>query len=734
MSKFYFPLLVLAMSQYCLANTPLEIPRLSSTVAFDGIPNETAWEEATTLPLTMQMPTYGKQPTEKSDVLIAFDDDYLYLAGRLYESEPGKVMANSKKRDAMVGNTDWFGLIIDSYYDRENALAFFTNPNGLRLDVNVFNDAISMNDFNVSWNTFWDVKTIVTDKGWFAEIRIPFSSLPFQSKDGEVTMGITAWRWIAHKNEVDIFPAISNDFGDMSSWKPSLSHPVVLKDLTSKKPFYIAPYILGGFGQSHEVNEAETAYEKIDDPTYEAGLDIKYGLNNNLTLDVSLNTDFAQVEVDDQQINLSRFSLFFPEKRLFFQERAGIFNYNFGREDQLFYSRRIGITDDGDPVRIYGGARVVGRMGKWDLGLMNMQTATFDTINSENFSVARLRKQVINENSDVGAILTNRMDFQGNYNSTYGFDATIRVYKNDFLSLRWAQTFQNDSPNQVLSLDPTRLWISIARQQFKGFTYAASYSRSGFDFNPSMGFQGREDFHRHGSRLSYGWITGEKSKLQRHGILYRGAFFWSLQEKKLETYAGGLGWEFATKSGAGGEIKANYQVENLFRDTLEFTEKVKILPGEYKFPSLEANFFTSQSRAFNAMGNIEVGNFYDGKKYTFGLTPNFAASSSLELSGTYEFNHIRFPNRDLVVNLHIARLKLLYMFSTKLSVSSFVQYNSSAHTFLANVRLRYNPKEGNDLYIVYNDELNTDRDRELLLLPKSNARAIVLKYTYTFRI
>lgn len=734
MSKFYFPLFVLAIGQYGLANNPIEIPRLESIITFDGIPDEDAWNQAKTLPLVMQMPTFGKDPTEKSDVLIGYDDNYLYLAGRLYETEPGKVMANSKKRDAMVGNTDWFGLVIDSYYDRENALAFFTNPNGLRLDLNVFNDAIGENDFNISWNTFWDVKTHVSDVGWFAEIRIPFSSLPFQSKEGEVTMGITTWRWIAHKNEVDIFPAIPLDFGDMSSWKPSLSHPVVLKDVSSKKPFYIAPYILGGLGQSYELNERETAYEKINNPTYEAGLDIKYGLNNNLTLDVSINTDFAQVEVDDQQINLSRFSLFFPEKRLFFQERAGIFNFNFGREDQLFYSRSIGITEDGDPVRIYGGARVVGRMGKWDLGLMNMQTARFDSINSENFTVARLRKQVINENSDVGAILTNRMDFEGNYNSTYGLDATIRVFNNDFLSVRWAQTFQNDSSNQVLSLDPTRLWISLSRRQFKGFTYGLSYSRSGTDFNPNMGFQGREDFHRHGSRITHGWICEEKSKLQRHAIVYRGAFFWSLNEKRLETYSGGIGWEFTTKSGAFGEIKANYQAENLFSDTLEFTDEVKILPGEYDFSSLELNFLTSQSRAFNTMGNIEVGNFYDGEKYTFGLTPTFAASSSLELSGTYEYNHIRFPQRNQIVNLHIARLKLLYMFSTKLSVSSFVQYNSTENTFLANVRLRYNPKEGNDLYIVYNDELNTERERELLMLPKSNERAIVLKYTYTFSI
>ena len=464
-------LIVLLAVVSAAAHEMISLQRLDGAILFDGMPDEAAWEQATTLDFTMHLPTFGESPTEESIVKLIYDDDYLYLSGSLYTSEPGMVLAKSKKRDALVGSTDWFGILIDSYNDRENALAFFTNPNGLRLDVNVFNDAVGASPMNISWNTFWDVKTQITDQGWFVEIRIPFSSLQFQSIDDQVVMGITSWRWIAKKNEMDVYPAISQDWGELSTWKPSNTQRIVLKNVESKKPFYVAPYVLAGRSQHSTLNDENTSYEKYIDPTLEAGLDLKYGITNNLTLDLSVNTDFAQVEADDQQVNLTRFSLFFPEKRLFFQERAGIFEFNFGRQDKLFYSRRIGIRDNLQ-VPIYGGARLVGRMGKWDLGLLSMQTAPMEDFNSENYSVLRLRKQVFNENSDAGIIFTNRIDTEGNYNATYGADATIRLWKQDFLSLRWAQTFASEAESTGDILDPSRFWLSLSRRQFKGFTYA----------------------------------------------------------------------------------------------------------------------------------------------------------------------------------------------------------------------------------------------------------------------
>ncbi len=717
-------------------DTTMVVKRVAAPIQFDGIPDEPAWNAVSPLPVVMHQPVFGNSPTELTEVLIAYDDEYIYLGGRLYDSEPEKMMANTKKRDALTANTEWFGLILDTYNDKENGLGFFTNPNGLRLDVSVFNDAVGEMPINISWNTFWDVKTQINGDGWFVEIRIPFSSLQFQEENNEVTMGVSIWRWMARKNELAIFPPIPPDYGMWSSWKPSQFAEIKLEGVTRRNPFYITPYVLGGIEQLHELNMSETAYDKVTEEKIEAGLDIKYGINSNLTLDLTLNTDFAQVEADDQQVNLTRFNLFFPEKRLFFQQRAGIFDFNFGRRDKLFYTRRIGIHEE-NIVRLYGGARLVGRVGDYDVGFMNMQTAALkdeeDPLNSENFTIARLRRQVINSNSFIGGILTNRMDFQGNYNTTYGADATIRFYENDYLDFRLAQTFENDKPNELLSLNPSRIWISASRQKFTGFTYGLSFSNSGKNFNPGVGFQNREDFTRFGSRLGYGWIGKEASWLNQHSISYRGVYYYSNANNSSETFRGGAGWEFLAKSGFFGEFRFEYNFENIF-EAFDITDDVIIDTGEYSFSFLEGTFSTPDTRDISLMTSYEIGQFYDGKRFTVSFTPRWAVSPSLELSGTYEFNRLNFPDRNLETTLQVGRLKALYMLNTKFSVAAFIQYNSSIHTFLGNARLRYNPKEGNDLYIVFNDDINSNRERESPFLPYSNSRALILKYTYTFRL
>lgn len=566
-------------------------------------------------------------------------------------------------------------------------------------------------------------------------MRIPFSSLQFQEKDGKVEMGITTWRWIARKNETDIFPAIPPDWGEWSMWKPSQSQRIQQEQVKRKKPLYIAPYLLAGYNEAHELNEQNQGYTNQHKTIKEAGLDLKYGLTKNLTLDLTANTDFAQVEADDQIVNLTRFSVFFPEKRVFFQERSGIFDFDFGRAEKLFYTRRIGLRAD-QQVRIYGGARLVGRVGQWDLGFMDMQTGPTDTIASENFGVLRVRRNVLNDRSNVGAIITNQMDFNGNYNTTYGFDTELLLGKKEFLTFRVAQTLQNNKPNDLLSMDPTRVWISMSRQEYKGFTYGISYSRAGQDFNPSMGFQSRENFTRTGARLSYGIISQADSKLQRHSVLYRHQMFFGNATKALETYDGGLSWDFLTKSGYFGEFGFSYNYEYLLED-LEFTDNIAIPKGFYRFPNLVGTFSTPDSRAAALMTEASSGPFYDGYRHSIELTPTFNVSSSLEITGVYQFNHLNFKTRQAKEDIHIARIKVLYMLDTKFSISSVIQLNSSSHTLLGNVRLRYNPKEGNDFYIVYNDDWNTNRDFhdfDAPRLPFSNARSILVKYTYTLNL
>ena len=414
-------LLLTATAAYA-QEPPLSLTRLNSPVELDGLSDEPAWQAVPPLPLTVYQPVFESAPTQQTEIRVAYNDKYLYVAGRLYDTDPNGIRANTLYRDR-YSSGDTFTIILDTFNDNENARWFFTNPAGVQFDSAIFNDAEnsgSTSAFNRSWNTFWDVKTVVNDEGWFAEMRIPFSSLGFQNVDGRVTMGLIAYRYIARKSERHIFPAIQPNWSN-GYIKPSQARNVTVAGVYSQKPIYLTPYALGGFGQRAQLSSSQSAYHINEDLRQDLGLDLKYNLTSNLTLDVTVNTDFAQVEADDQQVNLTRFSLFFPEKRQFFQERAGIFDFNTSGTSRLFHSRRIGLSKE-SAIRVLGGTRLVGRLGRWDIGLIDMQTAQSELLPSENFGVVRLRRQVLNAYTYAGAMVTSRIGTDGSYNIAYGRD------------------------------------------------------------------------------------------------------------------------------------------------------------------------------------------------------------------------------------------------------------------------------------------------------------------------
>jgi len=709
----------------------IDAPRLAGSINFDGQVDDPAWQTVPKLELKQQVPQFGQASTEISEVRLAYDDNYLFLSGKFILSDSTLYRATTFKRDAMNGTTDYFGMIIDSYNDNENGLAFFTTPTGLRWDGTVFNDGQTEESMSLDWNTFWDVKTAKTDTGWDAEMRIPWASLRFQDNDGETIMGITSWWYISAKNEVGIFPLIPLNWGGMSMWKPSQSQEFRFRGVYSKKPLYLTPYLLGGYQESHELGDNETKYVQSKDPKLEAGLDLKYSINSNLTLDLTANTDFAQVEADDQQVNLTRFSLFFPEKRQFFQERASIFDFSFDNFNRLFYSRKIGINDDGDPVRIYGGARLQGRVNNHDIGLLNMQTESpFDSLNSENFTVLRVRRQAINQFSYLGGIFTNRTDFNGNFNSAYGLDAIVRVVGDEYLAAKWVQSFENGKSNDPLSLDPARIYLQWERRRYDGLAYKLAYSRAGKDWSPSMGFEEREHFNSFRGELSHGWLMGEQSKILRMRAFLRGFSVKDFISKKIQTAQIEPGFELETKSG--------WVVNSSLLPTREFVNEsfelgnADIPVGEYDFTQFTATVFTPFGSLLGFWGMATVGSFYDGNLTSLTLSPRYNVSSQFNIEGFYQFNRGVFDNRGQSFASHLGRIKLEYLMDTKFSASAFLQYNSLDEVFVPNARIRYNPKEGNDLYIVFNDLLNSNRQREFPHLPKSNSRVVVVKYTYTF--
>lgn len=736
--------------------TPVIIERITSDVDFNGVPDEEFWQSAAPLQMTMHSPVFGKQPTEKSDIRIVYDEKFIYIGAWLYYDDPSMMQSVSYKRDYMGMGSDWLGIFLDTYNDKENSQMFFTTPDGLRFDAGIQKDAVparpDQESMNLSWNTFWDVLTKKDDYGWSAEIRIPLSSLRFQEVNGEVKMGLTVERWIPAKNETDVFPAIPPDWGEISVMKPSQAQEIVFRDITPDKPLYVAPYVLAGFESSFGLNNDESEYMKSKDPDLEAGLDIKYGITKTLVMDVTVNTDFAQVEADDQQINLTRFSMYFPEKRTFFLERASVFDFSLGGNSNLFYSRRIGLLDDYDDsqddedprtVRIYGGARVTGRMNKWDVGFLDMQTAPLavkmsdgssaNMVPSENFGAVRFRRQIINENTYVGAMATSRLGTDGSYNLAYGLDGIFKVFGNDYFEFRWTQTFEDEIKNNSIK-EPTLLMATWERRSRKGLAYNLGYTQSGIHFNPGIGFEMMDDYSIIRGGLSYGWISPEKSWIYSHGPSTRVMYRNYIDDGTFMNLTSFTGWEFQTKSKWIGSLELVYNEDRL-RDSLEISsDKLYIVPGRYEALSFRGNLSTPMSNPFYLDFLTEAGQFYDGTRLSMRFQPVWNISKHFELGGSYNFDRVKVKGRNLSMTNHIIGIKALYMFDTKLSVNAFIQYNTDCDGIITNFRIRYNPGEGNDLYLVFNEDRNTDLYREMPVLPVYNSRAVMIKYTYTFNL
>ncbi len=707
---------------------PWPITRVDGEIDLDGLSNEPAWDHVEPFPMTMYLPTFGAPPSEETEFLVAYDDDFVYFALRAYESEPEGIRGNILRRDAL-GSDDYFEVMLDTFNDNENAVIFTTSPAGIRKDTEVLNDAVGSNGLNADWNAHWDVAVEVTEEGWFAEMRVPFTSLRFRDRNGRVEMGLTAFRVIARKDEWDTFPPIvPNDA--RARLKPSRAQTVTLDGVYSRKPVYFTPYAVTGLASKARLNDAASAYGTDVRREADVGGDVKIGLTNELTLDLTVNTDFAQVEADDEQVNLTRFSLFFPEKRQFFQERSGNFDFEVGGIGRLFHSRRIGLTGDGRPVRILGGARLVGRLDDWDIGLLSMQTAETESLPSENFGVVRMKRRAFNPYSYVGSMLTSRVGLDGTYNAAYGVDGVVRIAGDDYLSVQWAQTI-DDAMSEV-DIQSGRLAASYERRDRDGFAYATNLVWSGADFNPGVGFIQREDFTQLQQTLALGWLPGEASTFSFHGFELTGDLFVRNDRRDVETASGGVSWGFTSKTNAAGEIAGELIYEDLLFP-FSLSEDAHVPAGSYTFYEGTLSYRLSRNRLVRTGAELQAGTFFDGTQVIAGITPAWNVSPHLDLQASYDRIWIRFPDRDQRFDSHLAQLRVMVALNTELSTVAFVQYNSAARRLTTNARFRYNLSEGNDLWVVYNEGLNTDRHRYSPVPPISDNRALLLKYTHTFQ-
>jgi len=723
----FFLLMIYPVLLY--SQSALTIPRLTESIIFDGMPDEEVWQTIEPLPMTTYYPDDGREPSERSDIRIGYDSEYLYIGARLYDSEPERIQSTTYQRNFENLTSDFFGIVLDTFNSNVNAVAFFVAPTGARSDYRISNDAQGGDAFNYDWDTFWDVETVVNQDGWFVEMRIPLSSLRFQESNGEVRMGLTVMRWIARKNESSIFPAFPNQWGFNGHFKPSQTHPVIFENLEFSRAMHITPYVLGGFGQNHRLGIGAENYVRHDDFTNEIGLDVRYGFSRNLNLDVTINTDFAQVEADDEQINLTRFSLFFPEKRKFFQERSELFDFSMGGPNRMFYSRRIGLHQ-GEQVRILGGARLTGSIGEWDMGFLNMQTARQQQIPSENFGTLRLRRRVINPNSYIGAIFTSRINEEGDYNYGQGLDATIHLFGDDYLTLNYGHSFETGGNNSLSNMDATRLRFDWQTRRITGFGYNIGFSRNGPEFNPGLGFTPRQNYTRYGGNVNYGWFSDVASRFQNHQIEFGGNVFFQNVDGYLESVNIGPQWVTNWKSGSRLEIGTSYNFEDIRRSFPLFGD-VSVPAGRYRFVHAGIGFNTPEADIYNAGISLEGGQFFDGYRLSAAVESMINFSRHFNLQPFYEVNHITFPDRNEAFTTHIGRMRVEYFLNREFSASSFVQYSNDARMIISNLRLRYNPREGNDLYIVFNENLNTSRFDYTPVRPISQNRAIMIKYTYT---
>jgi hypothetical protein len=713
----------------------VDLARLTAPVEFDGQVDDAPWGAVPPLPLTMYEPTYRGDSDRRIWLKVAYDDEALYVAARFYHDDPDAIRAFTLTRDSWNGD-DSFGVFLDTFHDKENAVRFVGLPLGARMDMSVSGDGMQERGAGgprgTSWNTFWDLETEFLDDGWSAEMRIPFSSLRFETEpDGSVIMGMMTYAYEPEAEHRWTFPAIPRT---ESYTRVSAFQDVRLRGLEPRNPVYVTPYALFGRNRSWELTEAEDRWDPLRDNSEEFGLDMKINPNPNLTLDLTLNTDFAAVEADQQQVNLTRFSLFFDEKRPFFQERAGIFGFDTGTDrGTLFYSRRIGLAD-GAPVPIIGGARLVGRVGSWDVGAIEMVTNDQGDVDKENFGVLRLRRKVLNDNSYVGGMVTSRISGTGTYNHTYGVDGQFRLWGQEYLTLKWLQTIQGgDALLDSIpgGMDAGRVILDWTRRRVAGFSYRNALVWSGAGYDPGIGFEERSNFTRAQSDWNYQWFPGEESSFRRVWLGVTSYAWFRNRDDQLET---GVVEPFLQLEGKAGTT-AKFLIRTQHEDVLEafdLSDDAMIPAGTYRASEAAVDFQAPQGWPIRPNVVVTAGQFFDGSRLQINHSFDWAFGPHLGLQGGWEWNRVWLTERGQEFDANLLRLTARIAVDTHLSADIFGQYNSLTDQVTTNSRIRYNFREGRDLWLVWNEGMNLQQDvLGVPRLPFSDARTLTLKYTHT---
>ena len=672
-------------------------------------------------------PQYGEPATERTEVWVFFDDRAVYVGIRCFDSAPDQWSSIDMRRDAMGTLGETVSVALDTFNDKRNGFTFGVNPNGGISDSAITNER----DSNRDWNTIWETKTARFEGGWTVEMSIPFKSLRYAP--GEQIWGINVRRSVRWKNEMSYLNPVPQG-GQFSSFFGlyRFSSAATLVGLTAppeSRLFEVKPYAISSLktdlgADAPFSNKAAASL----------GLDTKVGVTRGLTADFTYNTDFAQVEEDEQQANLTRFSLFFPEKREFFLEGQGIFAFggatqrrtgNPGEVPIPFFSRRIGINDKGQPVPILGGGRLTGRVGQYSIGLVNIQTRQDDVSGqpSTNFAVLRLRRDILRR-SNIGVIAVNRSAngarLQGN--QTYGVDGIFSFFENLNINTYLART-----QTPALRGDDASYRVQL---EYNADRYGVILEDMmvGKHFNPETGYVRRNDIHRNIANLRFSPRPRASNTVRKYEFSGGVDQFARASDGLLETRVidGSFGVEFENSDRLGVQF-----LDNLEQLTESFNVfgGIKIPAGKYQFRNMIADYSLGQQHPVSGMVSYEYGGFFGGTKHTLGLTRGRAEPlANLFVEPGVSLNWVDLPQGRFVAKVLTSRV--IYTFTPRTFIGALVQYNSNSNSVSVNARLRWEYRPGSDLFVVYSD----GRDTTERGVPRLQTRSFTVKLTRFFRM
>jgi hypothetical protein len=696
--------------------------RLAEPLRLDGRLDEAVYTSVPPIDgFIQQLPVEGVPATEPTEVWIFFDEDTLYIAARCLDSQPDRIAANELRRDNnnILSVNDSISVTLDTFYDQRNAVFFQTNPIGALRDQAVVDGV-----FNVNWNTVWDVRTARDDRGYTVEMAIPFKSLRYRAP-GPQTWGINIRRQVKSKNETSMLTRVPQSYGGNGVAQMAVAATLVgVETPTQSLNLEFKPYAVSSLTTDRA---ARVPFE--NDLNANAGLDVKYGLTRSLTADFTVNTDFAQVEEDQQQVNLTRFSLFFPEKRDFFLEGQGLFDFGgisgqraSGIDPIMFFSRRIGLSA-GQAVPVIAGGRVTGKAGRYDVGALTIATDDKPSAGAvtTTFSALRVRRNILRRSS-VGMIATGRWPAASGQdeNAATGIDADLRFFDNVQSNLYWARTA---SPGRTGDDASHR-----ARFLYDGDRYGFEADRLvvGSNFNPEVGFVRRTDFALNAlmARFSPRLRRGRAIRM----LTWQGNF-------EYVTDAGGDALEDRIVTGRFGvEFNSSDRVVILVAQQYErlpfdftISPGVVVPAGGYSYELVEATYTLGQQRRMSGNLAASHGSFYGGTRTAAGYSGRLGLSTHFTMEPIVTLNWVTLPYGEFTAHLAGARVSVTP--TARLAFSALSQFNPAARTLTSSVRMRWEYVPGSELFLVYSD----GRDTTVARFPGLQNRTIAVKMTRLLR-